>query len=81
MAINNQVYTVMVPAASANFTAHTYSCIYASAAATPTVNGVTIALAAGSSVNLLVRSISSGTNCYLLGDNIDVSGGPVYLNS
>jgi hypothetical protein len=72
MAVNNQVYSLIVPAGSADFTAHTYTQIYASAAATPTINGQAIAMAAGSTLNLKIRSITGGTNCYLLGEMASV---------
>jgi len=80
MAIDNQAYSLIVAAANANFTAHTYTQIYASAAATPTVNGQAIAMAAGSSLNLKIRSISGGTNCYLLGEMASVYGDATILN-
>lgn len=80
MSIYNQIYSIIVPAGSANFTAHTYCQIYASAAATPTVNGQAISMAAGSVLNITIRSISNGTNCFLLGDNANLSGeGPIIL--
>lgn len=80
MSISNQIYSLIVPAGSANFTAHTYTQIYASAAATPTINGQAIAMAAGSSLNLRIRSISGGTNCYLLGEMASVYGDTTILN-
>ena len=73
MSIYNQIFSIIVPAANANFSAHTYSQIYASAAATPTVNGQAISMAAGSILNISIRSISGGTNCFLLGDNLNLS--------
>lgn len=80
MAVNNQTYSLIIPAASANFTAHTYTQIYASAAATPTVNGQAIAMAAGSTLNLRIRSVSGGTNCYLLGEMASVYSDTTILN-
>lgn len=73
MAITNQIHSVIVPAAQANFTAHTYSEIYVGANATFTVNGVVVTASAGSNIKLTVRSISATANVYLLGDNIDLS--------
>ena len=73
MAITNQIHSIVVAAANANFTAHTYSEVYAGAAATPTINGVAVTMAAGSSIKITVRSISATANVFLLGDDIDLS--------
>lgn len=73
MAITNQIHSIIVAAANANFTAHTYSEIYVGANATFTVNGVSITAAAGSTIKLTIRSISATANVYLLGDNINLS--------
>jgi hypothetical protein len=72
MAHINDIHSIIVPAANANFSAHTYTQVYAGAAAVPTINGIAITMAAGSVINLKVRSISATANVYLLGENIDV---------
>lgn len=69
----NNIASIIVPATGANFTAHTYSQIYVGANTTFTVNGVVVTAAAGSIINLTVKSISATANVYLLGDNINVS--------
>jgi len=72
MAHINDIHSIIVPAANANFTAHTYTQVYAGAAASPTINGIAVTMAAGSVINIKVRSISATANVYLLGENLDV---------
>lgn len=74
MAITNQLHSIIVSASTANFTAHTYTEVYAGVAATPIINGISISMAAGSSIKLTVQSITGGTTgVYLLGDNINTT--------
>ena len=79
MARNNDVYSIIVAAANANFSAHSYTQVYAGAAATPTINGVVVTMAAGSSIEIKVKSISATANVYLLGENQDVYLGSTSL--
>jgi hypothetical protein len=77
---NNDVYSIIVPAQSPNFTAHTYSSIYGgSAGCTAIINGVSVSVGATSSIDIYVRSISATTGCFLLGDNQDVYLGSTNL--
>jgi hypothetical protein len=71
MPLLNDIHSIIVAAANANFTAHSYTEIYANVAASPTVNGVAIALAAGQSIKIKVKSISATANVFLLGETID----------
>ena len=71
MPLLNDIHSIVVASGNANFTAHSYTEIYASAAASPTVNGVAIGLAAGQSIKIKVKSISSTANVFLLGETID----------
>jgi homoserine dehydrogenase len=74
MPLLNDIHSIVFPAASATsatFTAYTFTEVYAGASATPVINGISVTMAAGSSVKIKVRSISNGTNCYLLGETID----------
>lgn len=77
MAKINEVHSVMVPVANANFTAHTYTEIYGGlTGCTLTINGTpSLAVGGSSSVFITVRSISGGAGCFLLGVNNDVSLG------
>lgn len=82
MAKINDIHSIIVPAQSPNFTAHTYTEIYGgTAGCTIVVNGVSVAIASSSNIALWVRSISggTGTGCWLLGENKDVLlGSPNY---
>jgi hypothetical protein len=76
MAKIKDVHSIVVPAGSANLSAHTYTEIYGgSAGCSVTVNGVSVNIGASSSINLTVRSITGGTGCFLLGENINVGVG------
>jgi hypothetical protein len=79
MANLNDTHSIIVAAANANFSAHSYTEVYAGAAATPTINGVAVTMGAGSSISLWVRSISATANVYLLGENMDVYQGSILL--
>jgi hypothetical protein len=79
MAHINDIHSIIVSAANANFTAHTYTQVYAGAAATPTINGIVVTMAAGSQLNLKVKSISGTANIYLLGENQNVIQGSTSL--
>jgi hypothetical protein len=79
MPLLNDIHSIVVASANANFSAHSYTEIYASVAASPTVNGVAIGLAAGQSIKIKVKSISSTANVFLLGETIDNALGTPYL--
>ena len=79
MPLLNDIHSLIVPSANANFSAHTYTEVYAGAAATPTINGVSVTMGAGSSIKIKVRTISSTSNVYLLGETIDNALGSPYL--
>ena len=59
MPLLNDIHSIIVPAASANFSAHTYTEVYAGSGATPTINGVSVTMGAGSSIKIKVNSISN----------------------
>ena len=71
MPVLNDIHSIVVASANANFTAHTYNEVFASAKSSITINGVEIDLAAGQSIKLRVKSISSDANVFLLGETID----------
>ena len=80
MPVLNDIHSIIVSASSANFSAHTYSEVYAGASATPTINGVSVTMGAGSSIKIKVKSISSTANVYLLGETIDNQAeGPIFM--
>lgn len=73
MANINDIYSIIVPANSANLTAHTYSQIYGgSAGCLINVNETSISVGASSNIKIWVRSLSGGTGCFLLGENKDM---------
>ena len=71
MPLLNDIHSIIVAAGNANFSAHSYTEVFASVAASPTINGVAIGLAAGQSIKINVRSISATANVFLLGETID----------
>lgn len=76
MAKISDIHSIIVPAQSANLTAHTYTEIYGgSAGCTMVVNGVNLNMGSSSSISLWVRTISGGTGCYLMGENQNVFQG------
>jgi hypothetical protein len=54
-------------AANAVFSANTYTAVYCSAAGTPTINGVAVPMVAGSSIIILVKTISATAGIYVIG--------------
>jgi hypothetical protein len=78
LAAPNALNDIIHSAANADFTGYTYTQVYAQASATPTVNGTAITLPAGISIPILVRSITSTADVFLIGKkNVIV---PTYLN-
>lgn len=72
----NDIHSIIVSADTANFSAHTYTEIYGgSAGCTAVINGITVNVAAQSSIKLWIRSITGGSGCYLLGENQNVYQG------
>ena len=72
----NDIHSIIIPAESADLTAHTYTEIYAgSGGCTIVVNGVTVQVASSSNIPIWVRTVSGGTGCYLLGENKNVFTG------
>lgn len=82
MANINDINSIIVPAQNADLSAHTYTELYGgTGGCTIMVNGVTIAVAEASNLSILVRSVSGGTGCYLLGENVNVFKGSQNANS
>jgi len=71
MPLLNEIHSIVVPAASANFSAHNYTEVYAALSDTIVINGVNVTMGGGSSIKIKVRSVSGGTNCILMGENIN----------
>jgi len=79
MPLLNDIHSIIVSGGSPNFSAHSYTEVYASASAAPVINGVSVTMVAGTSIKIVVRSISNGANTYLLGENINTVLGSPYL--
>jgi hypothetical protein len=76
MAKINEVQSIIIAAASANLTAHTYSEVYGgSLGCTIVLNGVTVSMGSSSSIFININTISGGTGCFLLGVKKDVIEG------
>jgi len=76
MAKINEVHSVIVTPANANFTGHSYTEIYGGAAGcTININGTAFSMGSSSSIFLTVNSVSGGTGCFLLGSNREVFDG------
>ena len=76
MANISDVHNIIVPAQSANLTAHTYNEIYGgSAGCTMTLNNISLSMGPASNIKVWVQSISGGTGCFLLGENQNVLQG------
>jgi len=72
MPLLNDIHSIIVPVAQANFTAHTYTEIYAGDNDVVMINGQgPIIIGNGSSLKIKISSISGGTKCSLLGEKID----------
>ena len=87
MARISDIHSIVVPAQSPNFSAHTYTEIYGGGGVTDgsmngckvVINGVYMEITASSNIPLWIKNISGGTGCWLLGENNDVlQGSPRY---
>jgi hypothetical protein len=81
MAKISDIHSIIVPAQSPNFTAHTYTEIYGgTSGCSIVINGTLVQVASSSNLGIWVRSISGGTGCWLMGDNKDVTQGSININ-
>tara|TARA_R110000772_G_scaffold186122_1_gene297319 strand:- start:331 stop:564 length:234 start_codon:yes stop_codon:yes gene_type:complete len=63
MEINNVIHA----AANIDVTGNTYTQVYSSAALSPVINGVTVSMAAGSTITLQVKTISATAGVFVIG--------------
>lgn len=73
MPLANGIPSIIHPAASADLTAYTYTKVYAQAATTPTINGTAVTMPLGTTLDILVRSISATAGVFVLGDKKETS--------
>ena len=52
---------------SADLTSYTYSQVYCGITGTITLNGISVTMDAGSTIDLIVTEVTGGTGIYLLG--------------
>ena len=72
-------YSIIHLAADADTTKYAYYQVYAGANTTAVINGVSVNMIDGSTLDIVVKSIS-GTDVYVLGDPINVTNGPTTLS-
>jgi hypothetical protein len=70
------IHSIIVPAQSANTSAHMYSEVYGgTGGCIININGVVLNVAESSNIPVWVKTVSGGTGCYLLGENQNVLQG------
>lgn len=73
MSLQNNIYSLVVPATNADFNKHVYYQVYASTNSTLIINGTFVTLKAGRTLNIVVNNIAVATGTvYLLGEKLDV---------
>ena len=80
MALHTGVYSIIHAAADADFDNFVYLKVFAGADATPTINDVVVTMAASSTLDLSVKSISATADVFLLGNKKDVTFGSPTLS-
>jgi len=78
MPVSNRIFSVIHLAANADFSANTYSQVYAGADTTAVINGVSVTMGAGSRIDIMLKSLTGG-NVYAIGDKKDVFTGSTIL--
>ena len=80
MSIHQGIYTIIHAAAGADTVNYKYYQVYAGAATTAVINGVSVTMGASSILNISVTSIS-GANVYVLGEPINTRDGSPSLSN
>lgn len=74
------VNSIIVAAQNADLTKHVYNEVYGgSAGCAITINGVSVSIGPSTNLNIVIQSVSGGSGCYLLGENINVGTGSTIL--
>lgn len=73
MPLANGIPSIIQPASAADLTAYTYTKVYAQVSATPTINGTAVTMPAGTTIEILVRSITSTAGVFVIGDKKETS--------
>jgi hypothetical protein len=75
MSLANGIADIIDSATTADLTKNVYFRVYASAAASPTINGVVVPLVAGTTLDILIKSISQTANVFVMGCRASVVNG------
>jgi hypothetical protein len=74
MPLQNGIHSIIHKAGDINLSAFTYTQVYAGVAAAPVINGTTVNMPAGTTIDILLRTISGAlTNVYAIGDKISTT--------
>ncbi len=74
MPLHNGISSIIHKDGDIDVTAYTYTQIYAGVAASPVINGTSIDIPAGTTIDILVRTLSGSlTNIYAIGDKISTA--------
>tara|TARA_R110000796_G_scaffold58413_5_gene134907 strand:- start:14957 stop:15193 length:237 start_codon:yes stop_codon:yes gene_type:complete len=76
----NIINSVIHAAADAEVSAYTYTKIYASVTASPVINGTTVPLVAGFTIELLVKTITPTANVFVIGYSKLLERSPTVIN-
>ena len=80
MSLNSRLPEIIHEASSADTKNYVYYKVYAGSSASPTINGTTIDLTAGTLLNISVKSISATPNVWVLGSRKSVQQGETNLS-
>lgn len=69
------VPNIIIEAPNADFTNHVYTKVYFSTTTSVIINGVNVTMNGGSSIDIIVKTISSTSGIYLTGTNKSVITG------
>jgi hypothetical protein len=74
MPLHNGINSIIHAASSADLTGFTYTQVYAGDGASPVINGTTVVMAAGSTIDIVVKTLSGTlTNVFVIGDAINTT--------
>ena len=79
MPLHNGISSIIHASTVADVTAFTYKTVYAQAEFSPVINGVTVLMPAGTTIDILVRSISGTAGVFVIGDKADTTNGTLIL--
>jgi len=74
MPLQNGINSIIHKGGDINPTGYTYTQVYAGATAAPVINGTTVDMPAGTTIDILVKTISGTlTDVYAIGDKVNTS--------